>query len=104
MLGQKPKPTMKFYSDAGATNEITTAQVSATNGTVYVKVTSGYNPNCFDILPVTFVPTQAPPFLKDVVTISLTCDNNNDGEEPFDLTTLESQFLDNSSGVYKFSY
>ncbi len=104
MFYQNPRPTIEYFSDAAATNAITQITMSGSSVTVYAKVTLGLVPGCSEVFPVVFSPRTTPELLKSSITIYSYCDNNNDGVEYYDLTTLESQIIDLSTGPYTIEY
>ena len=82
------------------TNEITTFNVQ-NSSKLYVKILSY---GCSNIYEFT-VSLEATPIVKEIVTAirNSVCDNNNDGQESFDLLTLQSEIYTNS-GAVSFEY
>lgn len=93
-----------FYSDSGATNEITTLVLSPTPSVVYAKIDSGYNNSCYEIYPITFSLINIFPLEKEILDVYISCDNNNNGVEYRNLFELADELVDNSSGDYSFTF
>ncbi len=81
------------------TGPISKAEVNGTL-TLYVRITSY---GCFNIFPIEIKLTPTPD-VKPVVTLTknAVCDNNNDGEEPVNLTVMEKEIF-SGAGV-SFAY
>jgi hypothetical protein len=52
--------TLSYWTDAGATIELTNPSTIATSGTYYIKCTNDENNNCYDIEPVEVVISETP--------------------------------------------
>lgn len=97
--------TVKFYNtetDANAdTNEITVDAVINGSASYYIKIQSY---GCSGVYPITVNLVEVPEVKEQViVNQSEVCDNNADGTEPFDLTSLQSEIYTGADSVL-FSY
>lgn len=96
--------TVQYYvneSDAkSGSNPITKFQFTS-SGSLFVKISSF---NCSGIFPISFNLTPTPTINKEVNVIrNSVCDNNNDNEENFNLTEIQSKIYNGTSGVaYSF--
>ena len=101
---ERPQPVITFYADQAQSQMITAITLKTTPITVYARINSGLNTNCWEIYPITFTPKEKPELKQNLVTVDIDCDNNYDGEEYYDVTSVESQIIDNTSGDYTIEY
>lgn len=104
MQSQNPKPEVKFYLDPGGTTEITTLDLDATtpSKSVYVRITSGYNPSCIsDLIEYKFV-LKGIELLKNEVTLNITCDDDADGKIYVNLKKYETEFASDPSLIKQY--
>lgn len=99
---ENPRPTVAFYRHSDVTDVLTNLTLGRNPEKIFVKITSGYNTNCFQIFPLTVVPYERPD-VKDA-QIDLDCDNNNDGFEVVNIKDYESQLVTKNLEKLTFEY
>ncbi|WP_196887824.1 hypothetical protein, partial [Aureivirga sp. CE67] len=81
-------PVIKYYTDAGYTNEITnpTAYVGTHGQIIYMKITNEY---VCEVTTYFYLNVISPPTINSNITVHA-CDDNGDGVETFNLTNINS--------------
>ena len=104
IIGNQNATVTYFYNEANAqnnSNPITNPITITVPITLFIRLESY---GCVEIYPILFALTPVP-IINSEITISNNnvCDNNADGTENFDLTTLQSQIFSGSE-VVVFNY